>query len=590
MQIIQEVKIRKFRSIRSITNNFKLGDLTILVGKNDQGKSNILRSLNLFFNNQTDIGQSLRFTDDFCYTASSGKGNNIEIRIDLIINPPKNRFKNAEKICWSKQWKRDGSVIESRVFVESGNELPKKDNIYKWLDKLKYRYVPAIKGRDYFNTLMGELHDVLDSSNSNLMEKQGKGFISGIEKVTKQITQELNSQLGIPNTIQVPSDFKQLFSNLDFGTTKDNKTYHLQQRGDGIKVRHIPIILKYMADQEKNISIPGYVKPDTIWGFEEPENNLEMKYAFELAETIKKYTKDIQILATTHSPAFYGLETTQNCQINKYYVSQDSTNSTFISLIEENQKDFINTEMGILPLITPYLKELIFAQNQIKELEKKIDSSKPKTKYFVITEDSKVDLLKTLLLANDIELNKTEFISYEGKDKISAAKVISKYLKTKFPEAKTIIHRDRDYLSDHDVESIKQSIIKINSYPLIPEGVDIESYYINSNHIKKLYPKLNLSQIDESIKKATADAYEDSIGRFINHTLGNQKPEKNDYASQYKKILSDYNSNQERYRYGKKVLGLTKASLQKIIKENIEINKVSDQLKINTLIDFVKQQ
>jgi predicted ATP-dependent endonuclease of OLD family len=63
-----------------------------------------------------------------------------------------------------------------------------------------------------------------------------------------------------------------------------------------------------MSDQEKRISIPGYVKPDTIWGFEEPENNLEFKYAFEVAEEIKKYSTDIQIFITTHSPAFYALD------------------------------------------------------------------------------------------------------------------------------------------------------------------------------------------------------------------------------------------------------------------------------------------
>ncbi|MBE4044311.1 ATP-binding protein, partial [Vibrio parahaemolyticus] len=41
---------------------------------------------------------------------------------------------------------------------------------------------------------------------------------------------------------------------------------------------------------------------------EEPENNLELKYAFELAEVFRGYSKDIQIFITTHSPAFYALD------------------------------------------------------------------------------------------------------------------------------------------------------------------------------------------------------------------------------------------------------------------------------------------
>ncbi|MBE4043191.1 ATP-binding protein, partial [Vibrio parahaemolyticus] len=309
MEIIQSIQIRKFRSLKSMTNKELLvTDLNIFVGHNDQGKSNILRALNLFFNNETDMGARFRFNEDYCFHANKGKGTRVEVRIDLVINPPKHRFKHAKPLLWTKKWKQDGSIIETRRYIETGDELSQKDNVYKWLDKIRYRYVPAVKGQDYFSNLMGELHDVLNEAHENILNSQGEDFISGIQEITEDITTDLNTQIGIKNTIQVPSDFRQLFSNLDFGVKLDGNTYHLKQRGDGIKIRHIPIILKYMSEQEKNISRAGYVKPDTIWGFEEPENNLELKYAFELAEVFRGYSKDIQIFITTHSPAFYALD------------------------------------------------------------------------------------------------------------------------------------------------------------------------------------------------------------------------------------------------------------------------------------------
>jgi len=56
-----------------------------------------------------------------------------------------------------------------------------------------------------------------NEAHSNVLSSQGQGFISGIQKVTLGIAEELRQKINISNTIQVPSDFKQLFSNLDFG-------------------------------------------------------------------------------------------------------------------------------------------------------------------------------------------------------------------------------------------------------------------------------------------------------------------------------------------------------------------------------------
>ena len=51
---ITKIHIENFRSIKSIDAD--LAQLAIFVGKNDCGKSNILRALNLFFNDETNPG------------------------------------------------------------------------------------------------------------------------------------------------------------------------------------------------------------------------------------------------------------------------------------------------------------------------------------------------------------------------------------------------------------------------------------------------------------------------------------------------------------------------------------------------------
>ena len=65
MQIIDKIEINYFRSVYSITLN-KCNDVNVIVGSNDAGKSNILKSLNLFFNNETDPHQDFDFLRDLC--------------------------------------------------------------------------------------------------------------------------------------------------------------------------------------------------------------------------------------------------------------------------------------------------------------------------------------------------------------------------------------------------------------------------------------------------------------------------------------------------------------------------------------------
>lgn len=583
MQIITSVQIKNFRSIKAITRNLSLDDLTVFVGQNDNGKSNILRALNLFFNNQTDVGQTFRFSEDYCYHANSGTGSRKEVKIDLTIEPPKSRFKNAQTVLWTKRWKMDGSILESRIFVSNGKPVAPNDNISKWLDKLKYRYVPAIKGRDYFNTLMGELHDALNEAHGALMSVQGQGFISGIQKVTTGITKELTSQIGIASTIQVPADFKQLFSNLDFGSKQGSNTYHLKQRGDGIKIRHIPVILKYMAEQEKNVSIPGYVKPDTIWGFEEPENNLELRYAFELADTLKRYSSEIQILVTTHSPAFYALQSDGAIDVRRYYVQKDQGLCTTIEAIDNIAGDDIHEKMGLLPLITPYLEEANKAQKRIEELEREVENISPKNKFCIITEDNDAANLRLLLQANGFDLKKTEFFSYDGKDQIKGALVLGKYLKSKHPEMQVLVHRDRDYLSDEEVTLLDTRFRKAGIHFFCTAGVDVESHFVNREHIKLLTDQLTDEEIDALINAATPETRQDSIDRFIDHVLGTGRPPQNGYAAEIQRINAEYDKSPVRYRYGKKVLGLLKAKLHKAGCKGVRLESVSDALKLASI-------
>jgi len=111
MSIVKRIEIRNFRSIHHLVMEGELKDINVLVGKNDIGKSNILRALNLFFNGQTDIGKPLDFWEDFNKNIErkSGKGQYIRVVLDIDLKYEKHKY-----VRWTKQWDNRGVLKVNR--------------------------------------------------------------------------------------------------------------------------------------------------------------------------------------------------------------------------------------------------------------------------------------------------------------------------------------------------------------------------------------------------------------------------------------------------------------------------------------------
>jgi AAA15 family ATPase/GTPase len=66
MKLIEKIEISYFRSFSKTEAVDQCSDLNILSGRNDSGKSNVLRALNLFFTeNKVDFYNYLNFKKDF---------------------------------------------------------------------------------------------------------------------------------------------------------------------------------------------------------------------------------------------------------------------------------------------------------------------------------------------------------------------------------------------------------------------------------------------------------------------------------------------------------------------------------------------
>jgi hypothetical protein len=194
-------------------------------------------------------------------------------------------------------------------------------------------------------------------------------------------------------------------------------------------------------------------------------------------------------------------------------------------------------------------------------------------KCVVLTEDQHGDMLNNLLESSGMHPDEIRVMSYEGCTHVGSLSIIIATLKQIKEDLKFVVHRDADYLSSDELKTLTGKIERQGATALITTGTDIESYYLNAEHIHFLYGVLPVTDIDRLISTATTTAEQDSLER-----LRKQKYRKlydTALALNDQDIPAAYFSDVARYRYGKRTLGFLKSALQSELGENPELCRPS---------------
>lgn len=141
MELISQIEISYFRSIyKEQLENVK--GTNVLFGRNDSGKSNVLRALNLFFNNQTNPGQNFSFERDFCHARLAEAGDPTRdirkfVYVKLWINTPTSWQPSLGKEFWvKKQWsvtREQDPLLESSI-----REDRKQQYLTRFLNRVRF--------------------------------------------------------------------------------------------------------------------------------------------------------------------------------------------------------------------------------------------------------------------------------------------------------------------------------------------------------------------------------------------------------------------------------------------------------------------
>jgi len=421
--MIRLISIKNFRSIQ--TQVAAIEEITTFVGQNDAGKSNILRGLNLFFNGETDRKAQFNFKSDFNINAKTYKQRAKEVVIELGLKLPKTYRREGfpDTVYWKKVWRESGEHTDSeeiKYCVVNNNRFTKKQDfpprskIKSLLENINFIYVPAIKDKDFFIDLQGKIYDVLAQAAESELHSSANSFEEKIKNEFTELLIAIDSTFNNRNSISLPQNLRGIFETLEF----NSNNIPLSRRGDGVKIRHIPSMLRFIGDKSGNRH-KTLITPQ-IWGFEEPENNVEFSSCFALnKQFIEAAKNNTQVILTTHSPAIYnigqGIEDIPNLKAARFHVSKcESSGDTELNIIDDEN---LHQKLGFMPLIAP-----IIAEQKQKWFEEKAKQKK-------IIESLKLELKD----------DKKHRLFVEGKsDKCVFSKVIEVY----FPELKEVVHFD----------------------------------------------------------------------------------------------------------------------------------------------------
>lgn len=542
--MIKSIHIENFKSIEKM--DVPLERVNILVGGNNSGKTSILQAIQfgcsitqtLFLINKKRWMKKPRFTrtidpQELVYSplkdvqalARGGQLKQSKNGVDYSIHIGYTDDQGQDCLVEIKR-----GTQRNIIGIMNVNELTKQ---FAELDKPMCMFVPGLAGIPYNEEFKSEgiVRKAAAKGDAN-------NVIRNVLWLLRQDEDEWNQFL---------KEFKDIFPDLELEVTfekkvddyidvrvieknKDNEINRLPLDAAGTGVLQAIQILSYISVYHPQILILD--EPDAHL---HPNNQRRiLKYIFELAEQ-----KDFQIIISTHSRHVVDM-------------SDETTNLMWIkngSIVSESHSN---------------VKMLL----EIGALDRGDLLKNGYVEYVFITEDSTdLEMTKAFLKSCGMDTEAVDIWSYNGCSKADTAITLSNFIKDHAAGTKIILHRDRDYLTDEEIEEYKSKVTEAVDYCFITKNTDLESYFINAQHLCNTYgEELSEETAEEMINLATDATKEKSIEKFIDYRFIKHKAELNRGTMKpgelSRKCNTSYSEDVERYRHGKLTLRALKNELQ----------------------------
>lgn len=206
----------------------------------------------------------------------------------------------------------------------------------------------------------------------------------------------------------------------------------------------------------------------------------------------------------------------------------------------------------------------------------------------VATEDTDAELLKALLGANGFRMNETYVLSYSGCSQVGAARVLGEYLRARAPGVSLVVHRDRDYASDDELESFRHGLIEAGVRVFVTNGNDIEHAFLCEAHLAAV-TKMDLAMVEQLVAKAIERTKDRSVKAIVDQRTQRAMKRRGaggdnvDHGAIAVAAVHDYDESPRAMCHGKSVLAQVREALNREIGRHPSIEAKSEHLSVAEL-------
>lgn len=327
--------ITNYRSI-TVAHKIKIDDITILIGKNNEGKSNILKALSVCLN---IIGNAYYRTYNFKKDRWFMSVDDVYIwERDFPISLQNRHrglyttFKLEFELCESEiiefrsyVGSRINGSIQIEIKIGKDNKpiisVPKRgtksfekkaDKIRSFIkNKITFNYIPAIRTEaDGIRIIMDNLSKELTIIEDNEEYKKAIITINNLQQeILDGIALKIKNTLisFMPNIrdvkLNISMEARMLGLRRDVDVIIDDGTpTNIERKGDGIKSL---VTMGILTDKYNSVG-------SSIIAIDEPEAHLHPGAIRELNNIIRKLKTNNQVIITTHNPQFVDIDNIKN--------------------------------------------------------------------------------------------------------------------------------------------------------------------------------------------------------------------------------------------------------------------------------------
>lgn len=445
--MITHITLKNFKKVKQFDSD--LGKINILVGANNSGKSSVLQGIQFtimaevsrrYLNRDTTVPQEKLFyspASNFTVLRHDGpytnySGNTSELILTDDSNP-------AETFGITLKKGRNYGNIS--ISVSSNNKFRQTVTSF---NNLYSTYTPGLSGICLREKMIGKavLRNAAANGDANLYLRNIIYYVSldkNLDKINELIGKIFDSsKLSVEFN---PDNDTDIIVNV----ISDGKSVPIELCGTGLLQ-----VIQIMA-----YSI--YFKPKLLL-LDEPDEHLHPNNQILLCKALKLLVEeyDLQIILSTHS-------------------------RHIISFMEGEAK-YIWMKNGKIcdEKIEPLYYNLLFDLGALDTFDGVI---KGKFRNVILTEDTDITFMQILLTANNIDLDKTLIYPYKTCGQLDSAILVGNFIKRLAANCNVIIHRDRDFMTEEEVNVIKNKIISEALIPWITRNSDIEAYFTTEKHL-----------------------------------------------------------------------------------------------------------